>query len=157
VAIVSSVFVLGPEQASGLRYCTEIHYDGDGDTHIVEYLSTMDADNNAIMLGRATALTADMKSAELHKAVFDAPWDYVLTESTTLELAAYVRELYRYSSGDELALISKRVIEWVTNGRFTEDQISGAIGMTAEQWVYFKNKMLALTENYNAVLTAVGE
>lgn len=102
-------------------------------------------------------MNSEVKARELFDAVFTYPWNYVLEEATNTELGAYIRELYRNSNKETLAKAAKRILEWITNGRFTDTQVRNAFGLTAGQWTTLKTKMQNLVASHEQVETAVGE
>lgn len=158
MSIVSSAFVLDSyAQKDGRKYCREVHTDIQGKQHLFEYLSTVGADNAAILSARATKLGENLKAAELYYAVFSGPWDYVLVWATNAELAAYVRRIYKESNKETLAKAAARILEWISKGRFTDTQVRGAFGLNSEQLTTLKAKMQTLVNNYNAVETVAGE
>ena len=157
MSIVSSTFELEPVQADGLRFCVEKYTLSSGEIVTVEYKSRVTDDNAAILAARSPVLFNLLIDAELFKAVYVEPWNYVLVHATNAQLSAFVREIYRNGSKAELALAAKRILEWITNGRFTDTQVRTAFGLTAGQWTTLKTKMTTLVNNYNAVNNAVGE
>lgn len=157
MAIVSSTFALGVVQSDGRRECVERHTDSEGVVHIRSYLSSPSDDNQAIMTARAVRILDHLKDSELQRAIFVLPWNYVLVHTTNNELAAYVRQLYRNSTREILALVAKRILEWINNGRFTDTQVRTAFGLDAVSWTLLKTKMQDLVAKYEAVKAAEGE
>jgi hypothetical protein len=155
--IVTSTFSLGHAQKDGRKYSVESHTDHAGVVHQAEYLSAVSENNNAVMLARALVIAEQLKNTELNYAIFEAPWDYVLQWATNSDLSAWVRAEYKTASKDVLALIAKRILEWITNGRFTDTQVRTVFGLTSPQWTTLKGKMQTLVNNYVAVDLAVGE
>ena len=155
--ITSSTYTLGPVQADGRRYCEERHTDHTGFVHVIEYLASVGVDPAAVLAARATALPEIFKERELRYAVFDAPWDYALQWANNSDLSAWVRAAYKSESRETLAKIAKRILEWITNGRYTDAQVRAAFSLTSAQWTTLKNKMIALVADYDAVQVAVGE
>lgn len=154
--IVQSVILAVTDQIGG-RYITERHTDSAGKIYNVEYFARAGVEVDIVLANRAAALNEWLSSDELYATVFDNSWDHALVHATTNELVAYVRTLYRESSKERLALISRRILEWITNGRFTDTQVRTSFGLQAAQWTTLKNKMQTLVANYAALEAAVGE
>jgi hypothetical protein len=157
MSITNSTYTLGNTQISGQTICVELHTDSDGKVHRIEYLASIGTNYTAVMVARAAMLEGRIKYAELHHAIFTGEWNYVLTQTTANELAAFVRALYRESDKDTLARVAKRILEWITNGRFTDAQIRTAFGLSAAQWTTLKSKMQILADARAAVEAATGE
>lgn len=157
MAIVTSTFSLEQAQNDGRRWCTELHTDNAGLVHKIEYLSAVGDDHLSIALARATMIDVQIKARELHAAVFDAPWDYVLKYATLAELSAWVRAEYKEANRERLIFIEKRILDWIANGRFTDVQIRTAFGLSASAWTTLKNKMQTAVNNYAAINQMVGE
>lgn len=155
--ITSSTYTLGAVQKCGRTPCTEMHISNTGEIFHIEYLADIGVDYVAVMSGRVAFIDANLKTNELSDAVFVGAWNYVLSHTTNAELSAYVRSLYKTSSREMLAQLAKRILEWITNGRFTDTQIRNAFGLTAAQWTTLKTKMQTLVNNYNSVQVAMGE
>lgn len=155
--ITSSTYSLGSIQRDGRRYCIETHTDHLGIARVVEYLANNGADYAAIAASRASALATEIIQEEIRYAVFSAQWNYTMQWSTNTELAAWVRSAYKNAGKETLALIARRILEWIANGRFTDLQLRNAFGLTATQWTTLKGKMQTLADNYNAVQISVGE
>lgn len=155
--IVSSTVTVGHSQIDGRKYVTEKHTDGLGIVHQAEYLAAGTVNHTSIMAARASSIAASQKAAELDHAVFKAPWNYVLQESTAAELSAYARALYKISRNEGLAKIAVRILEWIVNGRFTDAQIRTDFVLTSAQWTTLKAKMQTLVNNHVAVTGSVGE
>ena len=65
--IVASSFVLAPApESDGRSYVTEMHIDQYDVPYPIEYLADVGADYNAIMVARATQISADLVQAELN-------------------------------------------------------------------------------------------
>ena len=156
MAIVFSEIVSQSLQVDGRSLIKERHTDHTGEAHDYEYLGAA-AEAATVMAGRVSDIVALLRDQDMERCIFTEPWNYVLVHATNSELAAYVRLLYRYGSRDTLAKIASRILEWITNGRFTETQIRNAFGLTAGQWTTLKTKMQTLVANYNAVQAAEGE
>jgi len=157
VPIISSTFELDSgAQIDGRRYCREFHTDHLGAVHRFEYLSG-NINNAQVLADRAVRLVENLKERELAYAVYDAAWNYSLQWATNTDLSAWVRERYKNAAKDDLARIAKRILEWITNGRFTDAQVRGAFGLTSGQWTTLKTKMESLVASYDVVQTAVGE
>lgn len=157
MAIVSSTYSLGAVQRCGRTPCIELHTDSSGAVHRIEYLANAGTDYATVMAARAIVLLEKLKEDELRYVIFYGEWNYALNHTTANELAAYVRELYKNSNSEQLARIAKRILEWITNGRFTDLQVRNAFGLTAGQWTTLKTKMQTIVANYDAVNSAVGE
>lgn len=157
MAISSSSFALGVAQADGRRECVETHVDSAGLMYMFSYLSDPSADNQAILVQHAARLLDRIKEIELYLAVFVLPWDYVLVHTTNNDLAAFVREQYRTAIRETLAMVAKRILEWIANGRFSDTQVRTAFGLGLVEWLLLKGKMETLVTDYDAVQAAAGE
>lgn len=114
-------------------------------------------DLNAYAATVAARVEAMHKDRELEDAVFVFPWSYTLRNVTPTELATYGRELYRNCTGERLARVAKRILEWITNGVFTELQVRNAFGLTLTQWNELKARIQILRDSWNVVDAATGE
>lgn len=115
------------------------------------------ADLNSLATTQNIMVEGIVKTNEAHDCIFRFAWDYVLKHTTTNELVAYVRSLYRESSKEELAKIAARVLEWIANGRFTDTQVRTAFGLTSIQWNNLKARMQTLADAQSVVDSATGE
>lgn len=114
-------------------------------------------DLNAAAAILAAGIEAHLKDRELHDCVFRFTWNYALKHSTNTELAAFVRALYKESNKETLARIAKRILEWISNGRFTETQVRNVFELTVTQWNTLKAKMQVLVDSFNVIEAAEGE
>ena len=97
------------------------------------------------------------KTDEMRNAVFTYPWDYTLKYATALELASYVRQLYKDNEKTTLVLVAIRILEWISNGRFTDTQVQNVFGLSAAQWTTLKTKMQNFVDSYTIIDGAIGE
>lgn len=114
-------------------------------------------DLNAAAASYGALKEAEMLDRELEYCVFDGTWDFVLKYATNNQLAAFVRECYRNERREILARIARRILEWITNGRFTDTQVRNAFELTVTQWNTLKAKMQVLADSLNTIEAAVGE
>jgi hypothetical protein len=114
-------------------------------------------DVNATSLSIGALAISLKKSMELWATIYLLPWNYVLKYNTNVELAAYVRELYRSDSKDDLAIVAARILEWIANGRYTDAQIQNVFNLSSAQWTALKTKMQNLVNSYAVVSAAAGE
>lgn len=155
--IINSTYIAETAAPDGSRRVIEVHTDDKGGTWRIDYLADAGMDYATVATTRVAQLNTQLKETELRTAIFDGAWNYVLSNVTANELAAYVRELYKNESKEQLARVAKRILEWITNGRFTDTQIRTVFGLTAAQWTTLKTKMQTLVSNYDALNTAAGE
>lgn len=155
---ITSVVVSTTKQADGLVSVHERHTD-DVTGQIVDrvYITDVMEDISASMMNYASAIDESIKHRDMSEAVFGPSWNYVLTHASREQLNAYVRELYRTSSGEMLAAVAKRVIEWVDNGLVTDAEAQAVTGMDSAQWGVMVAKMRYLVQAYMTINSAVGE
>ena len=156
MAITGSVLISQFLQGDGRSTIKERHTDHTGQFHDFEYLGVA-SEAAAVMAARVSDVETMLRDKDMERCIFTEPWNYVLVHATNAELSAYVRLLYRHASKETLAKVASRILEWITNGRFTETQIRNAFGLTLTQWNALKARMQTLVANYNAVQAAEGE
>lgn len=155
--IVSSTIIADEPQIDGRRRITEQYTDQFGNLHMIAYLCPAVFDVQSVMIVRTAILNIQLQTNELDKMITTYPWDYAQTETTVAELTAYVRAVYREGKREELVPVARRILEWITNGRFTDTQVRNAFGLTLAQWTTLKNKMIALVSASTTIETATGE
>jgi len=157
MSIVSSTLTLGHAQVDGRKYCTERHTDSGGAVHLIEYLSAVGADTNAIMLARVPRIEADLADGECVR-VLSVVASLVLSHQTAAQLASKVRERYRTASREQLAQLAWWLIKMINAGFLTDAQVRTAFGMTTPVFTTFKStKLVPAHDAWAAVLAAVGE
>lgn len=157
MGIASSTYTLGPVQKDGRTSCTERHISADGREFVVEYWLPAGGDPVAIMTARAAQLATALVDGDCAAAVFERPWDAPLVHATLADLSAWVRQQYRHAQRERLAMIARRILEWLANGRFTDLQLRTAFGLTNTQWNEVKTKMQTLVTSWSAIERAAGE
>lgn len=80
-----------------------------------------------------------------------------LRHQTAAQFAARLREKYRTATSYECAVIANWILNKISSGDFTDLQVRNAFGLTAIQYTTLKNKLIALQNNYIAVLNSAGE
>lgn len=157
MGIASSVLVESKTQADGSLSVHERFTDDAGRVHDIVFKAPSGTNLTTLRTARAAVFADRLKQMELRAAVFVLPWDYTLVHATNADLAAFVREVYKNGSMETLALTAKRILEWITEGRFTDTQVRNAFGLTAGEWTTLKAKMQTLSDKYDDVLAATGE
>lgn len=156
MAITSSTIISTSRQVDGRLRVDERHI-AVSEAYLVSYLCEAGTDTQANLSANAQRINDAMKISELEGMITDLAWDYVQVETTGAELIAYVRAAYRERSREELVPVASRILEWITNGRFTDTQVRNAFGLTSAQWTTLKNKMAALVSANTTIITAEGE
>jgi len=154
---ITSSEVSTTTQAGGHLSVLEWHTDHLGRRHPRVFFAPAGFNANAALAAYAVSLAEVLKLGDLIMAVYKGPWNYVMNHATNTELAAFVRAEYLGSSAQRTARVARRLLEWVTNGRFTELQIRNAFSLTLTQWNTLKAKMQALIADEDAVMAAAGE
>lgn len=155
--IITSTITAANYQSDGRLSITERHVDATGKEYSVSYLCDA-AFNTAVALSaRVTTLNVQLKEEMLKGLCTIYTWDAALQDVTSAELIAYVRGTYKIASRDGLAALAKRILEWITNGRFTDTQFRTDFGLTVTQWNNLKAKMQVLANALSALELATGE
>jgi len=157
MSITTSQIISQVIQPNGSINVHERHTDHTGKTYDIQYNAPQGSNITAIINARAVIIENKLKENDLYRAIFIEPWDYTLVHATNADLAPFVRTLYKESIQDQTAIIGMRLIEWVTNRRFTETQIRNAFGLTLSRWNTLKAKIQVLIDDFNAIQGAKGE
>ena len=123
----------------------------------MSYLCDAAFDTATALSARVITLNSQLKEAELKGLCTIYAWDAAPQDVTLAELRAYARTVYKSSSRDDLAMLAKRILEWVTKGRFTDAQFRTDFGLTVTQWNNLKAKMQVLANALSALELATGE
>ena len=153
MSITSSEVIVMP-QCEGHLSVLEWHTDHLGRRHPRVYFAPAGFDANAAMAAHAVTLQAVLKAGDLFMAVYKGLWNYVMNHATNAELVAFVRAEYLGSNGERTVRVARRMMEWITNGRFTELQVRNAFNLSVSQWNTLKAKMQALISDEDAVNAA---
>lgn len=154
--VQSSIMVKGPPQACGKSYYKEKHFLTNGEVIEAEYLLDGEIDEYELLLNSSNVVNLNLKSEELYASLFGNRFDLPLHEVNLIELANYAKESYLRSEGITLAQISNRILEWIDNSIFTEEQIIALLEISTDRWIELKEEMRALSIHYNTVLEAKG-
>lgn len=157
LGVDTSELISQKTQADGSILVHEHHTDSSGKVHVIIYFAGAGADLAALRAARAAFIEQKLIAHEVEALVFELPWDAPFVHATANDLVAFVRSEYKESVTERTARIARRILEWITEGRFTDLQVRNAFGLTAGQWTTLKTKMENLVTNYNAVLAAMGE
>ena len=154
MAIAKSI-VFAEMQADGRRYVCFQFVEASGKVHLRWALLPAGVD----VVAKLTSwdITPELIEDELRDVLFGSAWDTPFVYMSATEAATKVRELFKASSREECGKIARRILEWITNGRFTDVQIRTVFGLTNTQWTTLKTKMQNLSNSLNAIEKAAGE
>lgn len=81
----------------------------------------------------------------------------VLRHATGAQLAAAFRERYRSASGLEVGRLSKWLLDRITDGTWTDNQVRQAFGLTVTQYNNLKTRLQERAARYDSVAQDAGE
>jgi len=154
MAIAKSI-IFAEMQTDGRRYVCFKFVDDSSKIHLRWVL--LPAGIDVVAKLASWDITPELIDDELRDVLFGSAWDKPFIYMTATDVATKVRELFKASSREECGKIARRILEWITNGRFTDAQIRTVFGLTNTQWNTLKTKMQNLSNSLNAIEAAVGE
>src|SRR4030065_368424 len=152
---IEKCIVFAEMQADGRRYVCFQFVAASGKVHLRWALLPAGVD----VVAKLTSwdITPELIEDELRDVLFGSAWDTPFVYMSATEAATKVRELFKASSREECGKIARRILEWITNGRFTDVQIRTVFGLTNIQWTTLKTKMQNPSNFLNTSEKAVGE
>ncbi len=81
----------------------------------------------------------------------------LLVHQTQQEFIQRLVQAYRESIKERTILIARFILNKITNGDLTDNQVRNAFNLTTLQWTALKTKMQNWISNYDAAQTAQGE
>lgn len=153
--VSSQYFPDAHTQRDGSRYVTEKHLDSMGQEHVFVYLGRDTMDYNSIMQTRIQQINESFAEQEFADNLAN---DTLTTNHITkAQFVTKFREFYRNAEKEQLVKLASWLINRVQEGSITAAQIQNAFGFTPAQYTVFRDKLLALKANWDAVQAARGE
>jgi hypothetical protein len=80
-----------------------------------------------------------------------------LRYATGAQLAAAFRERYREARGLEVGRMSKWLLDRISDGTWTDNQVRQAFGLTVQQYNNLKTRLQTRADRYDLVMQDAGE
>ncbi len=163
---ISSIYLLNvpvSEDANGERLVVEEHTDSiSGRVRVFYYVAssgTTQAQIDQILADRNTDLTSNLVLTDTAEALYGNDPNYVWQNATNDNIADAARADYRDvpQGSNKRARLANRLLEWISIGRFTDNQIRNKFGLSNPQWTTLKGKMQGLVDAQSVVDTTAGE
>ena len=144
------------EQANGVLLVVEWHTDTRGYKHPRIYYAPAGFDPSTVLAAHAALLDAILIEIDCFQAVYGSQWNFEWTYASNNDIAAFMVAEYRKSKAHITIALGRRIIEWITNNRFTEAQVRGAFGLSLANWNTLKSQIQAWIADDDAVEAADG-
>jgi hypothetical protein len=152
VSIVSSTFVAGHAQIDGRKYVRETHTDHLAVLHIIEYLSAVGADNDAILAAHAIRLAIILRDTQAQNNLDkNSIADWIFEHVTVAQMRIALRLAYRDATRFEAARLARFVNE------LTIAQIENVFSVNTATATLIKSRALNLATKYDELNVAAGE
>ena len=150
--VTSSTFQLDARpQVDGRRFCRETHVLAYGDPIVVEYLSAVGADNQAIMDARVPRVDAQLADAEIQNIINGVVSGASPREMSRAQMAERLRTLLQTTSGVEQCQIATRILGMIEGGEMTDAEFRAALGVNTPTYNNIKTQMETLRSHWLAV------
>lgn len=80
-----------------------------------------------------------------------------LRHATSAQLAAAFRERFRDAKGLEAGRLSRWLLDRISDGTWTDNQVRNAFGLTVTQYNNLKTRLETRAARYDAVMADAGE
>lgn len=163
---ITSAFILNTpvtENVNGKKLIVEQHTDSVSGRVVVSYYvaseSTTQAQIDQIMADRNADLTASLVDNDINEALYGSDPNFTWQNATNDDISDAARAGYRDVPVKDIKRekIARRILEWISIGRFTDLQIRNKFGLDATSWTTLKAKMQSLVDSQDIIDTTVGE
>jgi hypothetical protein len=155
-AVLLSSFTVGVTQRDGRSYVNEDHVDQFGVHWPYEYLAAVGADYAALLALHADNVARAIERGELN-AMLQTGALLTLKYVTKADLGNYFRAAYQAATREEACRLAKWLLDHIDAGDFTDAQVQAFFGLTTMQYNAMKARASTMRDNYNTMLSAVGE
>ena len=112
----------------------------------------------------ATATMNSIAPLVLQSKIDDECWKNVATDATPAfvyvtksQFVAWLRNQYKYASGETVAMIATWLMNRIDAGDITDSECETAFGLTATQWNTVKTKLTNYRTQWLSIQAAVGQ